>query len=345
MAKKFNPVTEFHVAEAQDEPAQRSPISPERAAEDMEKNAAIVRAAQEKREAIETHAVNWRNAIAAERDANRNRTMDEVLSGESVDEEQSYRNQLGALDTEVEPDGEETVKTPQEQEDTDGSTVITKTVNGVRVSRTVDEWLALATKVENADAYYQEAANKFHERHQQPEVVVDDKAIIRELSKKISLGNEDEAAEATEQLVKIAARAANAEARQQDQQEAGKAVYLAFAKEYQDVMADPVTNAAFLQFEQQVIQENTIFNSDPVLNFDARLRFIGEKMRTWKRGVADVTVKDSKRQELINKKAQITNLNTASQKQTTREERPLSELDARNAAVQGMFSSRKKKAF
>jgi len=343
MAKKFNPVTEVQL----EAPNDRAPHSPERQAEMDAENARIIQAGRDKRLAIDNKQVDWRNKIAAAADAKRDMSMEEVLSGNVQHDEQTSRNQIGVFEsdnefdeTEVEQDN---VEFEEENIPTNDQTKITKIIGGKEVTRTIDEWLEIATKVEDADNYYAESVRRMHQKPEVPQV--DEKEEIRNLARKLQLGSEAEAEEAVEALVNRAANKANYAKSQEDIQKAGEAIYMTFVRDYQDVMNDPVANAALISMEQKLIDQGKVFDNDPIANFDKRLRYVGDEVREWKKNLADVSVKHEKRQDLINKKQQIVNLNTANQKQTSREEKPLSEREGRDQAVQQMFQSRKKKAF
>ena len=343
MAKKFNPVTEVQL----EAPNDRAPHSPEKQAEMDAAAAEIIQRSRDKLLSVENRKVDWRNKIAAAADAKRNMSMEEVLLGNVQHDEQTSRNQIGVFETYNEFDETEVeqnnVEFEEENIPTNDQTKITKIIGGKEVTRTIDEWLEIATKVEDADNYYAESVRRMHQKPEVPQV--DEKEEIRNLARKLQLGSEAEAEEAVEALVNRAANKANYAKSQEDIQKAGEAIYMTFVRDYQDVMNDPVANAALISMEQKLIDQGKVFDNDPIANFDKRLRYVGDEVREWKKNLADVSVKYEKRQDLINKKQQIVNLNTANQKQTSREEKPLSEREGRDQAVQQMFQSRKKKAF
>lgn len=276
---------------------------------------------------FETGKIDWRNKIAADADNAREQRQAEFFGTEP----QTYGEEI--------PEEIPEEITEDEDEDTDGNQLITKTINGKRVTRTVDEWIGLANKVEDADAYYAAAARQQVEATKPPPKVVD----IKQLAQKLQLGSEEEATEALQEVMEAAASKVRQEKSSEDMQNAGKAVYQAFSNEFKDIVGDPVLNAALNDMDSKII--NQFFDADPVRNFDMRLRHCAAQIRNWRDGVSDAAKKHEKKQELLSKKEKIVNLNTAGQKQSSSNEKVLSEKEAKEQAVSNMFASRKKRAF
>jgi hypothetical protein len=323
-------------------PALETAIQPRSGAEDavvnrvenLELERETMEAREAKRAEFEGTKLDWRNKVAAAADTLRAQKDADFFGGEA----ETYEAPVTQTEDTSEVEEVEIVDAPEDEPDY-GSAKITKIVNGKSITRTVDEWIALANKVEDADAYYAAAARKQVEAAKPVPKVQD----IRELAQKIQLGSEDEATDALTEVMNAAVQRVQQEKSAADTQAAGRAIYQAFMNEFSDITSDPVLNGALNDMDAQNIER--FFDADPVINFDKRLRFCGEAIRTWRDGVAEKTVKTEKRNVLIGKKAQIVNLNTASQKQSNNTDKPLSEKEAKTAAVQSMFASRKKKPF
>jgi len=283
--------------------------------------------------AREAQKVDWRNKIAEEAQAAHDKN-DELMFGIKPQDE----------NVEVESKSEEVVDTPAEEggesSTLDGTTKITRVINGKEVTRTAEEWFAIAAKVEEADLYYEEAVRQVHSK--KVETPAKPKVDTKELAKKLQLGSEEDAVEAVDTLLKEAIDQSNEVKRQEDNRKAGQAIFNNFAKDYQDLLSDPVLNAAVMNM-CDVTYANKVFDPDPLVNFDKKMRFCGEQVRGWKKGLADVTVKDKAKEELLNKKAKIQNLNTSGAKMNGGNDgKVLSEKEAREQAVAGMFAARKK---
>ncbi len=296
----------------------------------------------------EAKQTDWRNKIATSNARRQTRTYNQMVGADTEEELEEERNVLSEFvsssEAEVEEVSDETpvieeVASEEEATDTDGGMLITKTIDGRKVTRSVDEWIAIASKVDDADKYYAAAVNRQREESK-PAVKTTD---VRDLARKLQLGSEDEAAEALTEVLNTAVTKVKAEKKEADVQEAGKAIYQSFTKDYADIINDPVLNSALNNMDQQLMNQE--FDSDPVVNFDKRLRHCGEQIRAWRNNVADTSVKTAKRQDLVNKKSQIVNLNTASQKQGSKSAAVLSERQAKEQAVANMFATRKKRAF
>ncbi len=335
-------------------------MSIDRAQNEAERLAAELELAQQaeaRTKQFEKGKADWRNKIAEAQDARKQFSVDDLLSGKVPQRNESKNQQLGkSLFQEQDNENEEiqiqdeTVEQAEAEaavaEDpvVDGNIRVTKVINGNKVTRTIDEWTNIASKVEDADAYYKESVRRMYEqKNQKP--IENEKEVLKELAKNLQFGDEEQAAAAVDQLMNRAAQKANERVEADSLQKAGEAVYLNFAKEYSDVVNDQILNSALQQLELKAINEGKRYHADELKNFDMRLRDIGNQVRNWRDNMADNSVKKEKKQDLINKKQQISNLNTASQKQTLKQEKPVSESEGRNAAVQAMFQSRRKSSY
>jgi hypothetical protein len=286
---------------------------------------------------VEAARVDWRNKVA-ENVTNEQARQDAELSG--IPASENYQENTSDEDEDITSDNQDTSTEPEvspEDNEYDGSTLITKIINGKKVSRTLDDWIQLANKVEDADLYYSEAVKKLHQERTPPEPQVD----IKELAKKIQLGSEEEAAEALSQVLATAKTDIRKEKSQADLQQAGKAIYQAFTNEFNDITSDPILNAALNDMDSRLMSQ--VFDPDPIVNFDKRLRHCGKQIRQWRDKNTSQAADALKKQELIEKKKKIVNLNTAGQKQSTSTERELSERESQQAAIARMFANRKKR--
>ena len=302
--------------------------------EDEQRKAEILAQQREKLQEFEDSKISWRNSIGL--------YVDEQRNGIELEDDDESNN-VDEFDNVDEENIDQEVITEknidQEDDEYDDSTPITKVINGKKITRTLGEWIQIANKVEDADQYYTQAVNKYHESRKQPEEQVD----VSELAKQIQLGSEDEAAKALEKVINVAANNAKKEKQQVDIQEAGKAIYVAFSNEYKDIVSDPILNAALNQLDAQMM--NKVYDADPIRNFDKRLRECGNTIRQWRNKNDSSAVKTEQRKELVQKKQKITNLNTASQKQSSNQQKPLNEKQARELAIQDMFKSRKRNIY
>lgn len=301
--------------------------------EALEAETEVLRERESLTEQHERKKLDWRNQIAESVEAANEARNAEFFGSEEVEQ--------------PEDEGDEVPPAPQpedvEDDEADGSQLLTKTIRGKKVTKTVDEWIALATKVEDADTYYSEAARRVHQKPPVPEV--DEAEVLREVAKKLQLGSEDEAAEAITAIIQKASTTAAAKSVEQAQAEAANAVWASFSRDYIDLVNDPVLYGAVMSWDQRLIEEGRSFDLDRVKDFDKRIRWIGDQVRNWKKEAANLTVKTEKRQQLVNKKEKIVNLNTASSKVGSSQEKQLSEKEAKSQAVADMFKARKKSAY
>jgi hypothetical protein len=329
--------------------------SPEVAAEELNEQVEIHREIKNKQLKYDETKANWRNQIAAVQDEMKELSVEEIQIAKMEQEGHAFydrnisrSNDYGQYETEEiksENNIEEIESKEEVQQENSSDLKITKTINGREVTRTMSEWIDIAMRTEQAEESVK-LAEQERERQRILATQPSEKEVLKELGQKIQFGNEEEVTNALMELQNRAANKVKVEKQTADTKQAGEIVYNNFLKDYPDIAKDPVLNAALEKMELDIINSGQKFDEFNAVNdFDKRLRYVGDKIRGWKNTLSDTSVNQNKKQELLDKKMKISNLNTASQKQSTQQEKVLSEKDSRDAAVQNMFSARRKKPY
>ena len=179
--------------------------------------------------------------------------------------------------------------------------MITRKVNGRDVTRSEDDWFAIASKVEAADTYLEEAARLRREALQQnqppaqnvpsPEDVraaqVEDR---RALVRAIQMGTEEEAMAALEQLQSMNSRPELTSAqlaKAVDDRLTFKEAVSKFESEFSDILSDPQLRTLALQRDQELMAAG-----DKREYWD-RYSEIGNSLRGWRDGLIKSATKDS----------------------------------------------------
>lgn len=186
--------------------------------------------------------------------------------------------------------------------------MITRKVNGREVTRSEDEWLNIASKVDAADTYLAEAARLHREATNQnvatppapsPEDVrageVEDR---RALVRAIQMGSEEEAMAALEQLQSMSSRPQFTQeqlAKTVDERLTFKEAVGRFESEFKDILSDPQLRTLALQRDQELM------NAGDRRGYWERYQEIGTNLRGWRDGLVNQQAKDSAPDPLASK--------------------------------------------
>lgn len=179
-----------------------------------------------------------------------------------------------AAETEEEP-----AKTPER---------IKRTIGGKEYNLTLDEWLARASKIENADLYLAEAARLRNEQTvkavstapTEQQLVEDDLAIARA----IQMGTEEEAVAALKKLRQAGPSVSPADiARTIDERLTFNDAIKQFRTQFKDIAGDPTLNQMAMDTDAKLIAQG---DRRP---YEERYAEIGENIRGWVKTLAKTT--------------------------------------------------------
>ena len=168
--------------------------------------------------------------------------------------------------------------------------MITRKVNGREVTRSEDEWLNIASKVEAADTYLEEAARLRRDAQQQnqppaePALSPED-VRARQVEERrawvraIQMGSEEEAMTALEQLQSLGQRPQVTQdqlAKAVDDRLTFKDAVSKFESEFNDILGDPQLRALALQRDQELMA------SGDKRDYWTRYNEIGTGIRDWR---------------------------------------------------------------
>jgi hypothetical protein len=157
---------------------------------------------------------------------------------------------------------------------------IKRIIGGKEYNLTLDEWLAKASKIENADLYLAEAARLRNEQTvkaapaapTEQQLVEDDLAIARA----IQMGTEEEAVAALKKLRQAGPSVSPADiARTIDERLTFNDAIKQFRTKYEDIASDPVLNKMAMDTDARLIAQG---DRRP---YEERYAEIGENIRGW----------------------------------------------------------------
>lgn len=203
----------------------------------------------------------------------------------------------------------------------DQAQYITRTINGKQVTKTLDEWLEAASKVEQADDYLQQAAqnltrtNAALTQHQvqeeQATAEADDMALVQTLQ----MGKPEEAVAALRKLREQIALNARKGIEQTSVKEKGQVIFNKIVAENADLFNDQNLRQVAIAKDAELMKQGRVFDPvDPINNFELRFREAVRQTKEWYTGVKSTTEADLKKQELIEKKKALVNVTTNNNK-------------------------------
>lgn len=161
------------------------------------------------------------------------------------------------------------------------------THNGVTKKRS--EWLALATKVANADTYLEEAVKQYQDAAgkstQTPEATVDK---VKEIAKRLREGNEEESASAVAELLEVADSRTRAASAQASLMEQGRLAMQRVLDENKDLAVQQELYQLATTYDVQMERQGKIFDpKNQVRNFELRYREAWRQVRAWYKKVTE----------------------------------------------------------
>ena len=165
---------------------------------------------------------------------------------------------------------------------------ITRKINGRDVTRTLDQWLAVASKVEAADQYLSEAARLRQEQNQRTQASQEDPVTVATVeeddlayARAIQMGTEEEAAAAVRALRHQRPSLTKDDvARTIDERLTFNEAIQQYRKDFNDIVSDPVLNQLALETDRKLLAAG---DKRPYLE---RYADIGNTLRTWANGLA-----------------------------------------------------------
>lgn len=170
--------------------------------------------------------------------------------------------------------------------------MITRKINGKEVTKSLEEWLVAASKVEAADEYLQEAAiarktaiapqpapQPEPQRPDPQEIAAQQAEERRKLARAIQMGTEEEAVAAIERLQNMARTptlTVEEVSRVADERLKFNTAITEFRKEFSDLVSDPHLNRMVLERDAELIR-----NGDR-RDYAERYREVGNEVRAWR---------------------------------------------------------------
>lgn len=191
---------------------------------------------------------------------------------------------------------------PADDAPTDFSQMVTRTVNGKPVTKTLEQWLISASKVEAADEYLQQAALAKREVAPPPaqdpvakgptgeELRQQQDAERRRLARAIQMGTEDEAVAAIAELQNMAQTptiTVETIGRVADERLAFNTAISWFNDQFKDLVSDPILHQMVLSKDAEAIR-----NGDK-RGYRERYEDIGNEVRAWKDGLIKSAIGDA----------------------------------------------------
>jgi len=187
-------------------------------------------------------------------------------------------------DTVADPEADAAIEALARESDTapPAPQMITRKVNGREVTKSLDDWLVTASKVEAADNYLAEASRLRQEQIQKaqasvvadpaPDTVDDDLAFARALQ----MGSEEEAAAAVRALRRGSPSVSTADiAKTIDDRLTFNQAIQQYRKDYADIVGDPILNNLAQETDAKLIAAG---DTRP---YDVRYKDIGDSLRAW----------------------------------------------------------------
>ena len=234
------------------------------------------------------------NAIGDSADGLRAEDLADINDDGSTSEFQVQRPD-GEIEDLAEPPPKDTLKPdPVEPEGIDTAQMITRKVNGKMVSKSLEEWLVDAQKVNAADEYLQDAARIRKElkiepeaqpqKSEQPQVTPDQLAAqrreeLRQRVRAIQMGTEDEAIaamEALQNMNRTPTLSVEDVGRVADERLKFNTAINEFNKEYSDLVSNPQLHQMVLKADAELIAKG---DKRP---YGERYKEVGDAVRAWR---------------------------------------------------------------
>jgi hypothetical protein len=198
--------------------------------------------------------------------------------------------------------------------------MVTRQINGKAVTKSLAEWLDTASKVEQADDYLNQAASHLNRtkttksqaeiEEEQRQSEADDLALFKALQ----TGTDTEGLAAIRKLRNQAATNAHRTVETESIKERGRVVFEKVRAAHTD-LHDPNLWSVVVQKDKELANAGRVFDAaDPVHNFELRMTEACRQAREWVKSVKASAATENKRQELIDKKAKIAQVQTNNQR-------------------------------
>lgn len=235
--------------------------------------------------------------------------------------------------TRVEEQHEEEVETPEPEQ------LITRTINGKQVSKTLDQWLEIASKVENADEYIANASRMLTSVTAKPQEVVVPQEITLDDVKNIQLGDQEEALTSINKIVKTAVESASNKIKNQTEKSEAELLSKRVLAEYAPLSNDPMMYQLSVQLMDQSIKNNEIFDAqNRIKDFELRIRSVWDKIKVYntsRQEISELNIKANNKKNL-SQGSSTTRTNPSEQPQV------LSEFEQKRLAISQMRSDRQR---
>jgi hypothetical protein len=197
---------------------------------------------------------------------------------------------------------------------------VTRQINGKAVTKTLAEWLDTASKVAQADDYLNQAAghlNRTKTMKSQAEIEEEQRASDADdlsLFRAIQTGNDTEGLAAIRKLRNQAATNAHKTVEVQSVKERGRLVFEKVKAANSD-LHDPNLWAVVVKKDKELQDSKRVFDAvDPFHDFELRMTEACRLSREWFKSLKASAATENKRQELIDKKAKIAQVQTNNQR-------------------------------
>lgn len=202
-----------------------------------------------------------------------------------------------------------------------GNTPITRTINGKKITKTLNEWLGQAEKVENADEYLSQAVSHLQKTRQpviQPAVItppVDNDAEDDALAEAIQVGTPEQRREAVRKLRQQAAESVNQQMTVNAAKERARLAYETVRAANKDIFADPNLEAVAIRKDRELAESGTVLDpNDRARDFELRFQMAVDQTREWYTGVKKNTEAEIKKEDLISRKKKLLNVQSSNAK-------------------------------
>ncbi len=202
-----------------------------------------------------------------------------------------------------------------------GNTKITRIINGKKITKTLNEWLGQAEKVENADEYLSQAVSHLQKTRQpviQPAVVtapVDNDAEDDALAEAIQVGTPEQRREAIRTLRNQAAQTVNQQMTVNAAKERARLAYDTVRAANKDIFADPNLEAIAIRKDRELAESGTVLDpNDRARDFELRFQMAVDQTREWYTGVKKNTEAEIKKQDLVERKKKLLNVQSSNAK-------------------------------
>jgi hypothetical protein len=247
------------------------------------------------------------------------------------DSVQNFNERNNIVETEVTNEEDTVVETRKVQsEDTieeideeSANQKITRLVNGRKVTKTLGEWMAQATKVEDADGYLSQAVSHL-QRTTAPKIetpvveTVDDLPYTVEdedFVAALQTGTKDEAVEALRKRRLADLKKQNEANTLAATRSRVNAIQSKLEADNPDIFKDTVLKAVFFAKDKELVDGKTFMkHADMLVNFEERLGESIKQTRDWLANTKGTAVRDVKKEELIEKKKKLLNIKGSNSK-------------------------------